>query len=78
MQALETIREMTDINGYVWMLDHLPVIRSDLVRNGNNWQEWDYPQLVDTLRKCTERSLEVRSDRKENSSHGSTCNKKEE
>ena len=36
-------------------LDRLPGIRADLVRLDDNWQEWDFCQLVDSLRRWTER-----------------------
>ena len=40
IQAFEKTVKVTDINGYVWMmLEHLPVIRSDVVYDNNNWQE---------------------------------------
>ena len=37
-------------------LDKLPGIRADLVRLDNNRQEWDFCQLVDSLRRWTERN----------------------
>lgn len=40
IQAFEKTGKVTDVNGYVWMmLEHLPVIRSDVVYDNNNWQE---------------------------------------
>ena len=46
--------------------------------NNNNWQEWEYaPMLVDTLRMWTESNSIVLIERKERSSHGSTCKKEE-
>ena len=37
-------------------LDRLPGILADLVRLDDNWQEWDFCQLVDSLRRWTERN----------------------
>ena len=37
-------------------LDKLEGIRSDLVRTDDSWQEWKFPQLVEALRKWTERN----------------------
>ena len=57
VQALEAIGKLNMINGYVrTVLDHLPGISSDLVRNDDNWQEWEFPQLVRALEKWTQRN----------------------
>ena len=57
IQALETMGKLREINGYVRMtIDRLPGIRSDLVRNDEDWQMWKFPQLVEELRKWTERN----------------------
>ena len=57
VQALETMKKLKDIKGYVRLtLDMLPGIRADLVRLDDNWQEWDFCQLVDSLRRWTERN----------------------
>ena len=57
VQALETMKKLKDIKGYVRLtLDKLPGIRADLVRLDDNWQEWDFCQLVDSLRRWTERN----------------------
>ena len=57
VQALETMKKLKDNKGYVRLtLDKLPGIRADLVRLDNNWQEWDFCQLVDSLRRWTERN----------------------
>ena len=51
------MKKLKDIKGYVRLtLDMLPGIRADLVRLDDNWQEWDFCQLVDSLRKWTERN----------------------
>ena len=48
---------MRDIKGYVRLtLDKLPGIRADLVRMDDNWQEWDFPKLVESLRKWADRN----------------------
>ena len=57
VQALETINKLKKINGYVRLtLDKLPGIRADLVRLDNNWQEWDFAKLVDSLRRWANRN----------------------
>ena len=57
VQALETMNKLKEINGYVRLtLDKLPGIRADLVRLDDNWQEWDFAKLVDSLRRWTERN----------------------
>ena len=37
-------------------LDKLEGIRGDLVRTDDDWRQWDFPKLVDALRKWTERN----------------------
>jgi len=57
VQALETLGKLGDVKGYVRMtLDKLEGIRGDLVRLDDNWQEWAFPQLIEALRKWTERN----------------------
>ena len=54
VQALETLGKLREISGYVQMtIDKLVGIRGDLVRTNDDWQEWDFPQLVLALRKWT-------------------------
>ena len=54
VQTLETMGKLNMINGYVrTVLDCLPGIRSDIVRNYDSWQEWEFPQYVTTLEKWT-------------------------
>jgi len=56
-QSLETLGKLREITGYVrTTLDKLEGIRGDLVRNDSNWQEWDFPMLVESLRLWTERN----------------------
>ncbi len=47
VQAMETMGKLKTINGYVRLLiDRLPGIRSDLVRDDEEWDTWEFPQLV--------------------------------
>ena len=51
VQALQTMGKLGEINGYVRMtIDKFPSIRSDLVRNDDEWQNWKFPDLVEQLR----------------------------
>ena len=57
MQALDTVHKLRDIKGYVRLtLDKLPGIRADLVGLDDEWHEWDFPKLVESLRKWTDRN----------------------
>ena len=57
IQALETMGKLKEINGYVRnTLDKLAVIRADLVRTDDDWQEWDFARLIEAIRKWTERN----------------------
>ena len=57
VQALETLGKVKSINGYVrLLLDRLPGVRSDLVRSDENWTDWEFPHLVEALRRWTERN----------------------
>ena len=57
VQALETLGKLESVNGYVRMvLDRLPGIRSELVRDDDDWHEWRFPELVNALRRWTERN----------------------
>ena len=57
IQTLESMGKETEIRGYVRLtLDKLPGIRADLVRLDDDWQEWGFPQLVESLRKWCERN----------------------
>ena len=45
------------MNGYVKVtLDKLQVIRTDLVRNDDNWQDWKFQLLLEALEKWTVRN----------------------
>ena len=64
VQALETLGKLREICGYVRMTtDKLEGIRGDLVRTDDDWQEWEFPQLVSALRKWTERNPQKQDDR---------------
>ena len=57
-QALETMNKLKESNGYVrFTLDKLPGIKADLVKPDDNWQEWDFAKVVDSLRRWTDRNL---------------------
>ena len=45
------------VNGFARHdLDKLSGIRSELVRSDGDWQEWTYIELVEALRKWTEKN----------------------
>ena len=57
VQALDTVHKLRDITGYVRLtLNKLPKIRADLVRLVDEWQKWDFPKLVGSLRKWNDRN----------------------
>lgn len=57
VQSLETLGKLKEVNGYVRAtIDKLEGIRGDLVRTDDNWQEWEFPQLIEAMRKWTERN----------------------
>ena len=57
VQSLETLGKLWGVNGYVRMnLYKLEGIRGPLVRTDDDWRQWDFPKLVDALRKWTERN----------------------
>ena len=57
VQSLETMGKLSEVNGYVRAtIDKLEGIRGDLVRMDDDWQEWKFPNLVEALRKWTERN----------------------
>ena len=65
LQALEIMGKIMKVNGYVTMtLDKLEGIRRDLVRSDDGWQEWDFPQLLEALRKWTIRNPPKHSEEK--------------
>ena len=59
-QTRNTINELKDINRYVKItLDKLPGICAGLVRLNDDWQGWGFSQLVEVLRKWTERNPKI-------------------
>ena len=60
VQALGTMRKLNEIKGYVRnTLDKLPEIRADLVRLDDSWQDWGFCELVEVLRKWTDRNPKI-------------------
>ena len=56
VQALESMRKLGEINGLTGATLDIEGIRADLVRTNDSWQERGFPQLVDALRRWTERN----------------------
>ena len=57
VQALETMKKVKYIKGSARLtLDKLPGLRANRVRLDGNWEEWDFFQLVDSLRRWAERN----------------------
>ena len=57
VQALTTMGKLQEINGYIRLtLVKLQVIRADLVRMDNGWQEWKFSQSVEALESWTRRN----------------------
>lgn len=57
VQALESMGKLQQVSGYVRItLDKLEEIRGDLVRTDDDWQDWEFPQFLETLRKWTVRN----------------------
>ena len=57
VQSLETMGKLQTVNGYARMiLDRLPGIRADLVRDDEKWKEWGFVELVEALRRWVERN----------------------
>ena len=56
VQALESMGKLSEVNGFSRAtLDKLEGIKSDIVRTDDSWQNWGFPQLVEALRRWTER-----------------------
>ena len=66
VQSLETMGKLSQVNGNVALtIDKLSGIRGDLVRNDDNWQDWNFVQFCDALRSWTRRNPPEKStDRK--------------
>ena len=57
VQSLESMGKLQNINLFVrHTLDKLSGIKSELVRSNDDWQEWTYVELVEALKKWTERN----------------------
>jgi hypothetical protein len=57
VQALEALGKLKTVAGYVRLaLDKLEGIQADLVRADDDWHDWGYAQLLEQLRKWTERN----------------------
>ena len=57
VNALDTLGKLNEIIGYVRLtLEKLSGIRADLVRTDDNWKNWKFYELLEALRKCTERN----------------------
>ena len=55
--------KVKEIGGFVRAtLDKLPDIRADLVRPDDDWQEWGFPELIESLRKWCSRNPIPRRD----------------
>ena len=66
VQALEMLGRIGEVNGYVRLtLDKLDRIRGDLVRTNDDWQSWKFPNLIEALRKWTERNPPRQEDKTE-------------
>ena len=62
---MKILGKLKEANGYVRAtIDKLEGIRGDLVRTDDNWQEWEFPQLIEALRKWTERNPVKSEDKK--------------
>ena len=54
------MNKLRDINGYIKItFDKLPGIHANLVRLDDDWQDWGFTQLVEALRKWTERNPKI-------------------
>ena len=51
---------MKKIQSIIWYarfaFDKFAGIRGYLVRTNNNWQNWEFPKLIEALRKWTDRN----------------------
>ena len=57
VNTLDTMGKLKEIKGYVrFSLDKPGGIRVDLVQMDDNWQNWDFSEFIETLRKWTEKN----------------------
>jgi len=55
VQSLETLGRLRDVTGNVRaVLEKLKGIRADLVQGQDGWQEWDFAQLIQALKRWRE------------------------
>ena len=55
VQSLETLGKLEDVSGNTRsVLDKLKGIKADLVRGHEDWQNWDFPQLIKALKTWKE------------------------
>ena len=60
VQSLETLGRLQEVKGNVRsVIEKLKGIKADLVRDEENWQEWDFTQLLVALRKWKNPSLNL-------------------
>ena len=51
------MNKLRDIKEYLRLtLDKVPGISAELVRLDDDWQEWDFPKLAESLRKRTDQN----------------------
>ena len=75
VQSLDTMGKLDEIKGYVRLtLDKLPSIRADLVRTDDNWQEWDFRDLLEALCQWTDRNPITSNNTDQNKSYNSQNN----
>lgn len=71
VESLETLGKLDDVKGNVRsVLDKLKGIKGDLVRGQEGWQDWDFPHLVDAIKRWREinpAEVETPSSKKPNS-----------
>lgn len=54
MQSLETLKLLHEVNRMVsLMLEKVPTIRGDLVRNDPDWVIWDFVKFTEALQQWT-------------------------
>ena len=57
IQVLNTMGKVKEIGGFVReTVDKLPDIRAGLVRLDDDWQEWAFPELIESWRKWCDHS----------------------
>ena len=55
VQSLETLGKLREVSGNVKaVLDKLKGIKADLVRGQDGWQEWDFSQLLQAIKRWKE------------------------